>query len=722
LPNANKFYYAISTGSGNIINNALNLIYGVYYNNSNLLTDFPSNRYFYQSDNAFGSSFVFHSNSFINNAGISTLAQQQNRNYMELSGTGITTLFLATNISFENLNKIATFGSDFVVIPMVKGQIFLFDQFDATATAYPTTYFNCVYSANDLSICYAKLTTTANISGLSTGNFAGLVQMPTQLTFTSSFSYISPSGQIPACFLDYPLKPVLTINKESIPVTMSNIFNGIQSTKYPSEYQITYPASAQNNLNYGFLVNTNTILNNTDINVSGNSTYKVTSNSLTGFNMSFNKAIIGTNFLTIYNSTYTDALYNSTAIITGGLQLSNSKFTHYFTFKYLSNASTNQSFTTTYALSIPFSDLNLTGVGNNQLSTMFHIHNISFNLTNDGYLSANYSTGKITLVPRFTLSTNSVLVYFGLKVPSIVPAGEVNTTFNNMGITIDNVNVSYSIGSTAYTFSTLDTTPFNAIFNSSNPEITNPSNTEIYNETYFNSSTIPNLFWSYNLIGKVPVTITAYVNNIIFTPSTKFDIMNKNYTSSTNSLSLSLNASTIYTGLAYFIYNSKAKVVKFSFTTASFNPCLITQALTKVTINTTIYVNGSITTITKSNNQTTSNSSSITTTPTTPTTPISIFTPQQTFFGMSFLNLGSASWIATIGLLYLIGTFSIFLYLASKYKRTSQTLVSYVILGVLLVIGFGLGYVQPYLFALFMLLLLVVVADTFRTLLSTRKG
>jgi hypothetical protein len=769
----NRFYYSLSIGIASIINSYEQPITDIWYNNSNLKTNFNTDEYFYHSVYDGGNLYTSTANAFTNNTFINSLAQKNNNNFASLNGNQLLTFFIGTNLSFENLSNIAKFGSTFVVLPIIKGQWFIFDQY-TTSITYPTTYFNCVYNKSignayvlsSFAICYAKITATANISGLTSSDLSGLIQIPSSYSFTSEFSYISPSGQIPACSLLYPLEPVLSINSQSATITpllnnysfneqpfTNNQFNYINSFQQlftsnsslstPLVYQSLNPSQITTQ-SYPISIQNSFKLNNTYIEVSKNQTYTMSLNNASvvaplvyrpaffsdGQTITIGRAtpttpLTPTLFYTLFNSSlffganlHTNT--TNTAIIDSYLISA-------------TNSTTYQNITLNLTMDIPLKDLT-----NSTLAIAPSVFNITQFLYYPALQSVNPNGSMLRiskvyptiLKPTFKIYTyaNSSNQFLQLSMPQILTIEENTTGYTNTNLSVffmvnalANLQFKYTLKNNTFTFSTFNPTPFNATFNSTNPTIVNPSNTEIYNETYVNSSTIPSLFWSYGLVGKVPVQISSEVNNVTFTPATKFNIGNKNYTSPANSFDLSLNASTIYNGLAYFIYNNKAKVVKFSFTTASFNPCLTTQSLTKVNIATTIYVNGSTTTITKSNNKTTSNSSS-TTTPTTPTTPTSIFTPQQTFFGISFLNLGSFSWLATLGLYYLIGTFSVFLYIASKYKRTSQTLISYIVLGVLLVIGFGLGYVQSYIFALFMLILLVVVADTFRTLLTTRKG
>ena len=764
LASHDKQYYIFgqaSNGNGDTINQLFE-----YTNNqdSNQTYNTSNTIYTFYGENTLENALRI---DIINSSNVSDAYSKPYDTYAMYSTGTIATAFLGTNSSLKLLsNSVQNYS-----FTAIANETYFGSGFQPIAS----TNLNCTSYNGVLLICTAKQSVKSWLNA-STRNAGSSVAIPSDITvltlipqsysFTSEFSYISPSGQIPICSLMYPLQPILSINQQSVKITplLDNYsFNEQPFTNYQFNYvnsfqqlfisnsslstplvyqslnpsQITtsaFPVSIQNSFK----------INNTYIAVSKNQSYTMSSN-----NQSVVASLIwkpayfsDQQLITIGRLASTTAvtptllytLFNSSLLWGINLQSNTTNtaiFNHYLVSA--TNSTTYQNITLNLTMDIPLKDLT-----NSTLAIAPSVFNITQFLYYPALQSVNPNGSMLRiskvyptiLKPTFKIYTyaNSSNQFLQLSMPQILTIEENTTGYTNTNLSVffmvnalANLQFKYTLKNNTFTFSTFNPTPFNATFNSTNPTIVNPSNTEIYNETYVNASTIPNLFWSYAVNGKVPVTITSSVNGITFTQSTKFDIANKNYTSSANALNLSLNASTIYNGLAYFIYNNKDKVVKFSFTTAPFNPCLTAQALTKVNIATTIYVNGSTTTITKSNNKTTSNSSS-TTTPTTPTTPTSIFTPQQTFFGKSFLNLGSFSWLATLGLYYLIGTFSVFLYIASKYKRTSQTLISYIVLGVLLVIGFGLGYVQSYIFALFMLILLVVVADTFRTLLTTRKG
>ena len=230
LPPTNKFYYSVSLiGTGcSTSGSSPTLINDFYYNNQNSETDFPSNEYLYRANNnavcsgyAGGSAQTLANNTFVN-----TLAQKNNRNYAnEPNNIGMTTFFVGTNTSFVNGNATATYGSNFILLPIQKGEAVLFLQGNYASGETPTipsTYFNCPYQVfvqkgayenpSTFSICYSVYTGTANLSGFTQSTTAILIQQQQTLTFSSTFSYISSSSVVPACYYNNPYKPLVYVN------------------------------------------------------------------------------------------------------------------------------------------------------------------------------------------------------------------------------------------------------------------------------------------------------------------------------------------------------------------------------------------------------------------------------------------------------------------------------------------------------------------------------
>ena len=263
LPPTNKFYYSVSLiGTGcSISGSSPTLINDFYYNNQNSETDFPSNEYLYRANNnalcsgyAGGSAQTLANNTFVN-----TLAQKNNRNYAnEPSNIGMTTFFVGTNTSFVNGNATATYGSNFILLPIQKGEAVLFLQGNYASGETPTipsTYFNCPYQvfvqkgANEnpstFSICYSVYTGTANLSGFTQSTTAILIQQQQTLTFSSTFSYISSSGVVPACYYNNPYKPLVYVNGTLESVT-ENSFKLINTSGGLARYDSVYGFGGHN--------------------------------------------------------------------------------------------------------------------------------------------------------------------------------------------------------------------------------------------------------------------------------------------------------------------------------------------------------------------------------------------------------------------------------------------------------------------------------------------
>ena len=654
------------------------------------------------------------------------------------------------NTSMVNASAIATYNSNWINFTASIGQQLLIYGFGSitipnniecqTETMNYAAPNSADAAATYLYFCKSKINGLISLNTNFNDQWV-LVQKPQTYNFNSIFSYQSLEGQLPSCVYSYGYKPNLTINGNQISVySAQNITQNVY-TNFTSYYNLNFSYTDISYISANLLANVNPNLkilnsNSTILDLSSglefqNAFYSNLNTSTENKNLTFNfsslnEKLINT-FLGIgtYPSTYKTQI-----------QAKNTNSSEYYPIKL------NLTITmpiTNYNREIYIKNVNFTinnvgqAIYSNATKQIFDIANLKdiYTIQNKNYTETNDSINSFTInysYNNYAYIHNSNSANYGNYVQIYIPITIyyfVNTTeypyaFANFtsafNVFVNNLTYMYSNGD--FSFSTLDSVPLHALFNSSNPNIVNPNGLETYNETYTNSSFVPYLYFSFSKYGNVPVQIELLVNNIDQSSSAKFEINGKNYTTSGSVLALNLNSSTIYENdYAYFTFNNIQKKVPFTFETISFNPCLLDQPIVLYKIKDNISANGSITAISTCYNGICNVPQNITNSSTTSTSSSSGFSLKgtKTFFGMSYISIGALSFILTNEFLYMIFMLFVLLILAKHYKH--DKMLPYVVFALFTLMGFGLGLVNTYIFAMFMLVLVVAIANSFKKFL-----
>jgi hypothetical protein len=752
-----------------------------YYNNNDAKTSIPNNDYFFnfykeQIVSGYGQ---YMASAFENNTFINTLYSKNNKSIVSFGENGVsgTLYFFATNNSYENANETNGYKSYFnsTALPISANQTFIVSAriVNRTFTEPNPNYAQCKYSivnnlnggsgyllTSDFWICKALTTTTLNLTSFNSTDAVILIETPQTLSFKSIFSYVSPLGAIPSCEYDYGYDPIVSINKTTL-------------TAYPSGY--TNYSYTGLSLSYANALTTLKIAPYTTFNYitfASNSSI-IYANLLANFDN--NIRFLNTN----------STIIAKTGMINNSLNVQNPYFSPLTTSDQNKIFSFNTSPEANKLLNTTFADFSLFGFyitaseGSSETYT-----EININSTNSSYYaplkvnltlavftnlyapSVNVQTINMSLIPRSIIlnKTNYVNAYdkielngvnytesgfnseinfsekidktasvytdqfgnaFNVSVPITIYVF-VNTThlrgnFNaSFGFVPSIKYVNYSIADGEFYVSTLNKLPINLSFKSTSSNIlTNGVKSTSF--LYQNTSEVPYLTWTYSGFGSIPVQISAKLNNFIWTQNTIFEFDGVNYTTSSPDLAISLNGSTIYNFYAYFLYNGKNEKVPYSIQTDAFNPCESTQNIQFAYVSTNITSDGSIfkSITTCSGNGNCSQTEQNTTNSTLGSSGFS-FKGSNTAFGKSYFSIGIASFVFTNDFLFLLLGLALFVYLISKSRH--DILMPYVVFTLIMVIGYAVNLVEPFIFVLFMLILSVVLALTFRDLLSKRNG
>lgn len=650
------------------------------------------------------------------------------------------------NFSMENASAIATYNSNWINFTASEGQAIIVYGFNSITIPNNLECENTSYNQVDAGISTYFYFCESKINGLISlnTNFNDqwvLVQKPQTYNFNSIFSYQSLEGQLPSCVYSYGYKPNLTINGNQISVySAQNITQNLSAeTGFISYNNLNFSLTGMTYISANLLANVNSNLkilnsNSTILDISSGLEYQ------NAFYSDLNTSTENKN-LTFNVSTYNEKLINTflsigTNIGHTQIQAKNTNSSVRYPIKL--NLTIDMPITN-YNRQVYVKNINFTidsigrAIYTNATSQVFDVANFLdiFNIQNKNYTETNTSITSFTInynYNNYVYIHNSNSANYGNYIQVNIPITIyyfVNTTkypyalanfTSGFNVFVNNLTYMYSNGD--FSFSTLDSVPFHAIFNSSNSEIVNPSGSEIYNETYTNSSFVPYMYFSFTKYGNVPIQLELLVNNIDQSSSAKFEINGKNYTTSGSVLNLNLNSSTIYeNNYAYFTFNNIQKKVPFTFETISFNPCLLDQPIVLYKIKDNISANGSITAISTCYNgicnvpQNITNSTIITTTNNVGFS----FKGTKTFFGMSYVSIGALSFILTNQFLYMVFMLFVLLILAKKYKH--DKMLPYVVFALFTLMGFGLGLVNTYIFAMFMLVLVVAIANSFKKFL-----
>lgn len=654
------------------------------------------------------------------------------------------------NMSMVNASAIAVYNSNWINFTASIGQAIIIYGFDSITIPnnlncqsenYNNPNSNYAANANTyLYFCESKIN---GLISLNT-NFQNkwvLVQKPQTYNFNSIFSYQSLEGQLPSCVYSYGYKPNLTINGNQISVySAQNITQNLSAeTGFISYNNLNFSLTGMTYISANLLANVNPNLkilnsNSTILDISSGLEYQ------NAFYSDLNTSTENKN-LTFNVSTYNEKLINTflsigTNIGHTQIQAKNTNSSVRYPIKL--NLTIDMPITN-YNRQVYVKNINFTissigrGIYTNATSQVFDVANFLdiFNIQNKNYTETNTSITSFTInynYNNYVYIHNSNSANYGNYIQVNIPITIyyfVNTTkypyalanfTSGFNVFVNNLTYMYSNGD--FSFSTLDSVPLHAVFNSSNSEIVNPSGSEIYNETYTNSSFIPYLYFSFSKYGNMPGQLELLVNGIDQSSSAKFEINGKNYSTSGSVLDLNLNSSTIYeNNYAYFVFNNVAQKVPFTIETISFNPCLLDQPIVLYKIKDNISANGSITAISTCYNgicnvpQNITNSTIITTTNNVGFS----FKGTKTFFGMSYVSIGALSFILTNQFLYMVFMLFVLLILAKKYKH--DKMLPYVVFALFTLMGFGLGLVNTYIFAMFMLVLVVAIANSFKKFL-----
>lgn len=149
----------------------------------------------------------------LNNTNLSTTFQNQTKAYF-FSNVYAQQTGIATNIIFTNKTSLSD-SKSYLQGSFQKGQKFIFI---GNSNPFSTAIANCTsiasVSGHMAEYCTALATTNFNLSVGSTNyqETLFLVQQQQTLTFSSTFSYISSSGVVPACYYNNPYKPLVYVN------------------------------------------------------------------------------------------------------------------------------------------------------------------------------------------------------------------------------------------------------------------------------------------------------------------------------------------------------------------------------------------------------------------------------------------------------------------------------------------------------------------------------
>lgn len=568
-----------------------------------------------------------------------------------------------------------------------------------------------------------------------------LTQQPQTYNFNSIFSYQSLEGQLPSCVYSYGYKPALTINGNQISVySAQNITQNLSTNSgFISYNNLNFSLTGMTYISANLLANVNPNLkilnsNSTILDLSSGLEYQnafysdlntSTENKNLTFNFTSNEKLINT-FLSIgtipgvkqtqiqAKNTNSSVRYPIKLNLTIDMPINNYNREVYIKNIILSIYSIGR------------------GIYSNASNKVFDVANFLdiFTIQNKNYTETNTSVNSFTInysYNNYAYIHNSNSANYGNYIQVYVPITIyyfVNTTkypyalanfTSGFNFYVNNLTYMYSNGD--FSFSTLDSVPLHALFNSSNSEIVNPSNSEIYNETYTNSSFVPYLYFSFTKYGNVPGQFELLVNNIDQSSSAKFEINGKNYTTSGSVLDLNLNSSTIYeNNYAYFVFNNVAQKVPFTIETISFNPCLLDQPIVLYKVKDNISASGSIISVSTCYNGLCTVPQNITNSTTITSTNVGFsLKGTKTFFGMSYVSIGALSFILTNQFLYMVFMLFVLLILAKHYKH--DKMLPYVVFALFTLVGFGLGLVNDYIFAMFMLVLVVAIANSFKRFL-----
>lgn len=186
-----------------------------------------------------------------------------NKAYMDITSgnyASVDTGLIGLAGSFENISQAPSFqysNGKWYSFEGSKGQKLVF--ISDTSASFPgafTSCYNTEYSSYDSSLneqanlylYVCNITANANINITTNAKFPLLdifVQKPQTLTFSSTFSYISPNGIANACYYNNPYKPLVYVNGTLASVT-ENSFKLINPSGVLARYDSVYGFGGHN--------------------------------------------------------------------------------------------------------------------------------------------------------------------------------------------------------------------------------------------------------------------------------------------------------------------------------------------------------------------------------------------------------------------------------------------------------------------------------------------
>ena len=217
LPSHNKFYYAVSfatISSGTYYGSGLDVNFQ-YTDNADANTTYPKANTFYSSSQGNNPDLTFQASGLdvINTSNVSGYYSSPYTTYDVYNGVNTQfAVFIGVNSTFTTLTTNSTYNYSFMP---VKNQFFII--MGSQSISYSSN-LDCtnIGSFGIAYVCYAKepVLTWAGSNSINNNHFyiTILAQQPQTLTFSSTFSYISSSGVVPACYYNNPYKPLVYVN------------------------------------------------------------------------------------------------------------------------------------------------------------------------------------------------------------------------------------------------------------------------------------------------------------------------------------------------------------------------------------------------------------------------------------------------------------------------------------------------------------------------------
>lgn len=217
LPSHNKFYYAVSfatISSGTYYGSGLDVNFQ-YTDNADANTTYPKANTFYSSSQGNNPYLTFQASGLdvINTSNVSGYYSSPYTTYDVYNGVNTQfAVFIGVNSTFTTLTTNSTYNYSFMP---VKNQFFII--MGSQSISYSSN-LDCtnIGSFGIAYVCYAKepVLTWAGSNSINNNHFyiTILAQQPQTLTFSSTFSYISSSGVVPACYYNNPYKPLVYVN------------------------------------------------------------------------------------------------------------------------------------------------------------------------------------------------------------------------------------------------------------------------------------------------------------------------------------------------------------------------------------------------------------------------------------------------------------------------------------------------------------------------------